>query len=198
MSLTSILPDFLLFLAGYKYLLLFLGVAIEGPILMVASGVLILNGFFELTPSFLVIIAGDLFGDIVWYYIGYFFAGPFINKYGRFFKITPETFDKAKNLFHKYHIKILLISKVTIGLGISLATLIAAGATRISFKKYILLNFLGEIILVSILLSVGYFFGQLYNNIADSIKIYFVVGAVAAIAISGYFFNKYIKHKIIS
>ncbi len=197
MSLTSLLPNFLLFLVGYKYLLLFLGIVIEGPILMVASGILIHIKFFDLTTAFIVILAGDLVGDVVWYYIGYFFAGPFIKKYGKFIKITPEVFENAKGLFHKYHVKILLISKITIGFGMSLATLMAAGATRVSLKKFLMLNFLGEIILVSVLLSVGYFFGQLYNSIADTMKIYFVVGAIVVMGISTYYFTKYIKRVII-
>ena len=184
MSLEAFVPNFLLFLAGFKYLLLFIGTIIEGPIIMVASGILIHTKFFDPTLAFTTILAGDLVGDILWYYVGYYFAGPFIKKYGHIFKVTPEIFEKAKGLFHKYHVKILLISKITIGFGMSLATLMAAGATRVSFKKYLMLNFLGEIILVGVLLSIGYFFGELYNSIADTMKIYFVLGTVAVIGIS--------------
>lgn len=197
MSFDSLIPNFLLVLTSYKYLLLFLAIVIEGPILMIASGFLIHLGFFKVIPAFLVILAGDLLGDVVWYYIGYFFAKPFINKYGKFFKLTPEVFEKAKELFHKYHVKILLISKVTIGLGMSLATLMAAGATHIPFKKYLALNLAGEVVLISILLSIGYFFGQVYNTIADTMKIYFVVGIILVISISAYYFIKYLKRTII-
>jgi len=197
MSFTSLIPNFLLFLVDYKYILLFLAVIIEGPILMVASGILVHSKFFNLTTAFWVILAGDLVGDIIWYYVGLFFARPFIKKYGKFVKITPEKFEKAKELFNKYHVKILLISKITIGFGMSLATLMAAGATRVPLKKYLMLNFLGEIVLVSILLFMGYFFGQLYDSIADTMKIYFVVGALVAIGASLYYFTKYIKRVII-
>ncbi len=197
MQFVSLVPSFLLFLSGYKYLFLFVGIIIEGPILMMASGVLIHTGFFSPIPTFLVIMAGDLLGDIIWYYIGYFFAEPFLRKFGKFFKITPEIFNKAKELFQRHHVKILLISKMTVGLGISLATLMAAGTTHVSLKKYISLNFLGEIFLVSMLLSVGYFFGQLYNSIADALKIYFVAGAVAVIGTLLYYSTRYVKHILI-
>jgi len=197
MQFDSLIPNFLLILTSYKYLLLFLAIVIEGPILMVASGFLILIGFFEPIPAFLIILAGDLLGDIIWYYIGYFFAEPFLNKYGKFFKLTPEIFEKAKGLFHKYHVKILLISKVTIGFGMSLATLMAAGATHIPLRKYLALNLIGEVILISILLSIGYFFGQLYNSIADTMKIYFVVGIITVFGVSIYYASKYIKYTII-
>ncbi|MFA5827541.1 MAG: DedA family protein [Candidatus Paceibacterota bacterium] len=196
MPFDLLIPNFLLILTSYKYLLLFMAIVIEGPILMVASGFLILLGFFEPIPTFLIILAGDLLGDIIWYYIGYFFAEPFLNKYGKFFKLNPEMFEKAKELFNKYHVKILLISKITIGFGMSLATLMAAGAIHIPLRKYLTLNFLGEVILVSILLSVGYFFGQLYSSIADTMKIYFVAGIIIIIGTSWYYFTKYIKYTI--
>ncbi len=197
MQLTSFVPHFLLFLAGFRYVLLFIGIVVEGPILMVASGILIHIGFFDAVTAFWVIILGDLVGDIIWYYIGYYFAEPLIRKYGKILKITPEIFEKAKGLFHKYHVKILLISKLTIGFGMSLATLMAAGATKVPFKKYIALNFLGEVVLVGVLLSLGYFFGQLYNTIADTMKIYFVVGFVGVIGVSSFYFTKYIKKAIL-
>ncbi len=174
-----------------------MSIVIEGPILMVASGFLILLGFFEPIPTFLVIISGDLLGDIIWYYIGYFFAPPFIRKYGKFFKITPEIFEKAKILFHKNQNKILLISKVTIGFGMSLATLMAAGASHISLKRYALLNFLGELFLVSVLLTIGYFFGQMYVSISGMMKIYFLIGTIIAIIIFIFYFSKYIKNTVI-
>lgn len=198
MPFDSLIPNFLLILTSYKYLLLFMAIVIEGPILMVASGFLILLEFFEPIPAFLVILAGDLLGDIIWYYIGYFFAEPFLNKYGKFFKLTPEMFERAKELFHRYHVKILLISKVTIGFGMSLATLMAAGATHIPLRKYLTLNFIGEVVLISVLLSVGYFFGQLYSSIEDTMKIYFVVGIVTVVGISMYYTSKYIKNTIIN
>ncbi len=197
MQLTSFVPHFLVFLAGFKYILLFIGIVVEGPILMVASGILIHAGFFDGFTAFWVIVFGDLVGDIVWYYIGYYFAEPLIRNYGKFIKVSPEIFERAKKLFNQYHVKILLISKLTIGFGMSLATLMAAGATKVSLKKYITLNFLGELILVGILLSLGYFFGQLYNTIADTMKIYFTVGVLGAIAVSSYYFTKHIKKAIL-
>ncbi len=196
--LNSLIPNFLFLITSYKYLLLFMGIVIEGPILMVASGILILAGFFDPYVALPIIIAGDLVGDIIWYYIGYFFAEPFLKKYGKFFKLTPEIFLKAKELFNKYHVKILLISKLTVGFGMSLATLMAAGATHVPLKKYISLNFLGEIILVSILLSVGYFFGQLYNSISHAMKIYFLIGSIAILGTSIFYLIRYIRKTVIN
>ena len=170
MQFTYLIPKFLLILSSYKYILLFLGVIFEGPILMVASGFLVLLGFFNPFYAFPIIMAGDLLGDVIWYYIGYFFADPFLKKYGRIFMITPEIFEKAKDLFHKNQTKILFFSKITIGFGMALTTLMAAGASHIPFKKYISINLVGEIILVSIFMGIGYFFGEIIYSYVPYIK----------------------------
>ena len=197
MPFASLIPNFLFFITSYKYLLLFMGIVIEGPILMIASGFLVLSGFFSLVPTFFVILAGDLLGDVIWYYIGYFFAEPFLRKYGKFFKITPEIFEKAKSLFHENHVKILLISKITIGAGMALATLMAAGASHVSFKKYMALNFIGETVLVSILMTIGYFFGQIYISIPGILKVYSAIGAIIIMSIAIYYLLKYTRRAII-
>ncbi len=184
------------FIIHFKYLLLFFGVIVEGPIIMVASGFLIHQGIFELLPAFIAIFAGDLAGDVAWYYIGYYFAEPFLRKHGHFLSVTPEGLEKAKLLFKRYHVKILLISKMTLGFGMALATLIAAGATRVSFRLYMLLNALGEFILIALLLVAGYYFGYLYASIAKGFKNFFLIGLVAFVALLIYGFTKYMKKKI--
>jgi membrane protein DedA with SNARE-associated domain len=130
-----------------------------------------------------------------WYALGYYFGEPFLVKHGRFFSITPESFERAKVLFHKYHTKILIISKMTLGLGMALAVLMAAGAMKIPFKKYITLNAIGEVVLVGVLISIGYFFGNLYSIIDKGFKGLFLFGFTVLILAVGYGFAKYVKNK---
>lgn len=184
-------------LSAYKYPLVFVGVIIEGPLLMIACGFFLRLGVFSFWPLYLSLVAGDLVADIAWYYIGHFFARPLLYRYGKFFGLTQEKFDKAVVLFRKYHTKILLISKLTIGLGMALATLVVAGASRVPIKAYILLNAIGEILLVAVLLSVGYFFGNVYSNIAGGFKIFFAIGAALIAVVSLYGFSRYMKNKIL-
>lgn len=179
----------------FKYALVFIGTIIEGPILMVASGFLIHLGVFDPIPLYLTILAGDLVGDILWYYVGYFFAEPFMRKHGHFLSLTPENFEKIKTLFSKYHEKILFISKLTIGFGFALGTLIVAGATQIPFKKYLVLNLLGELVLVSILLVIGYSFAELYKYIDDGLKVGFVIGVIVIMSAILYGFAGYMKKR---
>jgi membrane protein DedA with SNARE-associated domain len=196
------LPPFLAYIltfaSTWRYPLLIVGTIVEGPVLMIASGILLRTGIFTLVPLFLVLVIGDLVADIFWYYVGYYFAEPLIRRYGHFFGLSPEKFAVAKELFQRYHTKILLISKVTIGFGMALATLVAAGATRVPFRIYLLLNFIGEVILVAILMSIGYFFGEVYTRISGDLKIAFIIAVIVLAGGATYGFSRYIKNKILA
>lgn len=196
MDLPSILSYALTFTASAKYFLLFLGVIIEGPILMIACGFLLRSGVFDILPLYSVIVLADLAADIFWYYAGYYFAEPLTRKFGFYIGVTPELFEKTKEIFNKYHEKILFISKITVGLGLALATLIVAGASRIPFRRYIFLNFIGELILVAVMLFVGYAFGEVYHNyVADSFKDLFLITGALVLGLSVFGATKYLKAK---
>jgi membrane protein DedA with SNARE-associated domain len=186
------------FTAKIKYLLIFFGALIEGPVLMVASGFFLRYGIFSIVPLFIVLVLGDLTGDVLWYYAGYYFAEPLIKKYGKFIGVTPVIFEKGKELFHRYHEKILFLSKITLGFGMAVAILMTAGATKVSFKKYMLMNLLGEFIFITTLLSFGYFFGELYNRVANDFKIAFIIVLIILIGLIFYGVSKYFKRKTLS
>lgn len=198
MDTPAILEYALTLSVTFKYLLVFVGTIIEGPIIMVAGGFLIHLGVFEPLPLFLTILAGDLVGDIAWYYIGYYFAEPFMKKHGHFLSLTPDKLEKIKTLFQKYHERILIFSKLTIGLGFALGTLIVAGITRIPFGRYMFLNLIGEGVLVAILLSVGYFFAELYKYVDDGLKVGFTVAVIVISSAAIYGFAGYMKKRAVN
>lgn len=180
----------------YRYPLLFIGAIVEGPLLMIASGFFLHAGVFSFVPLYLTLILGDLAADVVWYYVGYFFGEPFVRRYGAFVSLTPDHLDRATKLFHKYHARILFISKVTIGFGLALATLVVAGASRVPFRMYMLYNVIGEIVLVAVLISLGYFLGNIYEAIASGFRIVFIVAVIPVIAATLYGFSQYAKKRL--
>ena len=183
------------FASYFRYPLIGFGVIFEGPVLMIASGFLYRTGFFEIIPLFIAIMIGDLIGDVFWYMAGRYFAHPILQKKGSFVGVTPERFEKINGLFSKYHERILIFSKLTLGLGFAVGVLTAAGMAKVSFKRYMIINVIGEFFIVSILLSAGYFFGQMYLNISDSLKVEFLIVVAVVVILSFYFFSKYIARK---
>jgi membrane protein DedA with SNARE-associated domain len=175
----------------YKYPVLIVLAFIEGPYVMMMSGFLIKLGVLALIPTYAALSFGDLMGDMAWYGVGYFFGNRFVGRFGKFFDITKENVESAKELFSKHRKKILLGSKVTAGFGLSLATLVTAGMAEAPFGEFVLLNFCGQFVWTGVMLSVGYFFGNLYiviNNIFGRIFI------IAAALIVLYFILRLSRH----
>ena len=160
---------------------------------MVASGFLLRLEVFTFWPMYFVIMLGDLTGDVLWYYVGHFFAEPFVRKFGKYFGINKENLELAKNLFQKHHLRILFISKITLGLGAPLATLISAGASHVPFGRYMKINLFGEIFLVLGLIGIGYFFGHIYSSISEDLKTVFLIILGILLPIGVFLLRKHFK-----
>ena len=181
----------------YKYWLIAPLALAEGPLIMMMSGFLYKLGYLSLAPTFALLMLGDLVGDTLWYGIGFFLGDPFIVKFGKYFSIDEEKVHAAKNVFRKHHTWIIFVSKVTMGLGLALATLVTAGITRIPFRRYITLNFLGQFIWTGILLTVGYIFGNLYVKIDNTLGKVSIFAAIALVLVALLGFGKYMAKRTI-
>jgi membrane protein DedA with SNARE-associated domain len=182
-------------LVAYRYLIVYPLAILEGPVVMMISGFLVRTGFFSFWPVYLLLMAGDLTGDIAWYFVGRHGARPLIRRYGHFISLTEENVEKMEKLFHKHEMKILLISKITMGFGFALATLIAAGAAKIPFKRYFFINFFGQFVWTGILMAVGFFFGQLYTLVDKSLRWGFVVALILLVFAAIYGFGKAMRKR---
>ncbi len=187
--------NILIWLESSKYILLFLGTIIEGPIVMLASGFLYKVGQFNFLPMYLALVFGDFIADIGWYCVGRYGTRSAIFKYGYFLGITPETLTKVEARFIKYHHKILIISKLTMGLGFALVVLIVAGIFKVPFKNYVILNLIGGFIWTAFLVAVGYLIGNIYGIIPASAKIIFLGIMAIVIVVSVKYINNYLAKK---
>src|SRR3954464_8070499 len=102
---------------AYKYFLLLPIAVVEGPLVMMISGFFLKLGFLSFLPAYLLLVAGDFIGDILWYGVGYHFGHGFIKRFGKFFSINEKEVATIERLFHKHHNYILFISKITMGFG---------------------------------------------------------------------------------
>jgi len=178
-----------------KYILLFFGAIFEGPVLMMASGFLYHLGEFSFLPMYCALVAGDFTADIGWYCLGRYGTHAFIFKHSHLFNITEETLQKMENLFKRYHQKILIISKLTMGFGFGHIVLMVAGIFKVPFKKYVILNLIGGFIWTFFLISVGYFLGNIYVHIPAPAKIAFICIAFLVFVFGIRYLNNYLKSK---
>jgi len=164
-----------------KYVLLFLGAFFEGPVVMMGAGFLYRLNQLTFWRLYLALVFGDFAADLTWYAVGRYGAGTIVYKYGHFFNVTPEIVGKVEKRFKTYQNSILIISKLTMGFGFSLATLVTAGLLKVPFKKFVTINLIGGFIWVLIMVGVGFFFGNVYYVVSNPFKIVFVIALIVVV-----------------
>ena len=155
---------------AYKYIILFPIAFLEGHVITIIAGFLVHLGYLSFIPAGLVIASGNLLGDVLLYWLGYKKGERFALRYGKYIGINESNLASAKAIFVKHHEWILLISKVTNGLGLAVVILFTAGMSKVPFRKYMLLNAVGELMWTALLLTLGYFFGHLYQAIDGTLS----------------------------
>jgi membrane protein DedA with SNARE-associated domain len=169
---------------------------LEGPFVSMVCGAILAMGFLNFWPVYAILMLGDLIGDTVWYFIGYRFGERFIIRFGKYFGIKERHVERIKNVFQVRKYPLLFLSKITNGLGFSLAVLFSAGMSRVPFLQFIGANTAGQLIWSGILIGVGFFFGDLYlriNGITGKVSLVILFIAIVFAAIR---FLKYWQKKI--
>ena len=180
----------------WVYIFVVIFACAEGPFISMIFGVLIKLGYFSFVPVYVALMAGDLLGDTFWYYLGYFYGHRFIKRFGKYFNITEQSIEKVTRIFHKHKHPILFISKITNGFGFALATLMTAGMVKLPFQKYLAVNLLGQLLWTAFLISVGYFFGNLYLAVDAVIGKMFIIAVFITLFIAFVRYMQYLQNKI--
>lgn len=169
------------FLSASKYGLLFLGTFIEGPIAMMSAGLLLHLGQITFWPAYLTLVAGDFIADLCWYWIGYSGARWLIDRIGHLFGATEKGILAMEHLFTKYDVRVLVLSKLTMGFGTGTATLIAAGMLRVPLFRFAIVNLVGGFVWTFILLTVGISFGNVFANIPVYFEVIFALIGITVV-----------------
>ncbi|WP_242949507.1 DedA family protein [Clostridium pasteurianum] len=129
-----------LLLDEYGYSVLFISLMLElialplpGETLMSYCGYLVYIGTLNWTISVILAALGTIIGITISYFIGRTLGIDFLNKFGRYLHIKPESFEKVSKWFEKYGCGILVISYFIPG--VRHLTGYFAGITKISLKK---------------------------------------------------------------
>ena len=168
----------------------------EGPFISMVCGAILALGFLSFWPVYIVLMIGDLIGDVILYFLGHRFGEKLVKRFGKYLKITEDHILKVKNIFHKHKNPLLFFSKITNGMGFAVAILFTAGMSRIPFWRFMGINIIGQLIWSGGLIAVGFLFGDLYlriNGVAGKISI-LLLFIVVVFAASRYI--KYLQERI--
>ena len=171
---------------------------IEGPFVMMISGLLVKTGQLDFVPTYILLMTGDLTGDMGWYGVGYLWGMPFVRKFGKFFNVTEENVEKVRSIFHRYNATIIFLSKITMGLGFALANLITAGLSKIPFKRFVFWNALGGLLWTAGLMAIGFSLGNFYLKLNGIFGLMSTFASFVIVFIILMNMAKYVRNKVMN
>ncbi len=140
----------------------------------------------------LVIVCGIVdctLGDNLGYFIGHRGGRPLLEKHRRFFHIHHHTLQRGERLFQRYGAATIFFARFVFGMRVIAGPL--AGVLRMPWRKFVLFNFLGACVWVTVIASVGYAFGSQWERLLRLMNhlniVVFVLALLIAIAAWGHF-----------
>jgi membrane protein DedA with SNARE-associated domain len=158
----------------------------------------IVGGFFSsigvlsYVITLIYVIVGIWIGEMFAYLLGEKYGMPFLQKYGKYVMVSPETLEHIQTLLRKNATWGILFSKFyswTRGFFPFMA-----GVAKVPFLKLSLLSFLSSIARGLVFVSAGYLLGESYELIADRLGAFATRGLVLGTGIAllfGYFNSEY-------
>ena len=181
----------------YRYWLLIPIVIVEGPIITVMAGFLASLGYFNFFILFLIIVFLDLSEDSLIYLLGRFWGKKVINKFGIYFGINNKRFSMFKKQFKRHAKKSIVIGKLPVVGFTWFIPLIAAGMTKMPYRKFFSVCFLTSLPKSLLLLLLGFYFGKAYITIDKYLNyIGWAIGVIIILTIAIYFIIKHITKVI--
>ncbi|MDO8486778.1 MAG: VTT domain-containing protein [Candidatus Curtissbacteria bacterium] len=184
----------------YKYWVFLPLATVEGPIVTIIGGFLVSLGVLNPFFVYLLALLGDFIGDSFFYLLGRVSRHKRLEDIVHRFGFTMSRFERLEKHFEKHPGKTLFFGKLAIGL--EMVSLVAAGAAKVPFKKYIFYVFVPTAPKSLLWLLVGFYFGGAYlvinkylNNTTLAVA---VVVPVVVVVFFGYrFINKRVFKKFL-
>ena len=148
----------------YGYLVVFFGVMLEssgvplpGETILIASGVLVEQGYLDLGNVIVFGILGAVIGDQLGYWVGRKGGRPFVVRWGRYALITPKRLSRAEWFFKRHGGKAVFLARFVAGLRVFGA--LVAGISGMHWRTFLFYNTLGGACWAATAALVGYFLG---------------------------------------
>jgi membrane protein DedA with SNARE-associated domain len=165
-------------IAGNGYTFLFILMLVEGPVVTAAAAFAAALGYLNIWAVLILSVLGNLIPDAIYYAIGYWGREQFIEKYGRYVRLTPVRVKKIEMFIEQHAGK----SLVAIKLIPLLATpgLIVAGLSRMDIKRFAFWSLIVTLPSSLLYLLVGYYSGAAYTRVVHDLNIggFVVAGAI--------------------
>jgi membrane-associated protein len=135
----------------------------------------------ELRLPWIIVVgtAAAALGDNLGFALGYHGGRPLLNRYQSFFRIRPSTLQR----FARYGSVTIFFARFVFGMRIIAGPM--AGVLRMPWRTFLVFNFMGAGVWVSVISGAGYLFGQHWGRLERNVKRFdlMVVALVVLVAI---------------
>lgn len=184
------------FLIQYGFWLAIPLMIIEGPITTILMAFFASFGYFNIYAVFAAGFFADLISDSVYYAIGHFSGPHFIDRFGKYFKLSKRTLPAVKKFYHEHGAKSVFFAKILTG--VVPPIFIIAGYSKMNLKKFYKYAALGGLIWTAAMVALGYFFGEQLEKNIDNLQMLFQrTGIILISLIILVFIYKFYVHRLI-
>jgi membrane protein DedA with SNARE-associated domain len=191
--------------ANYGYSVLFFGLLLEfvalpfpGETTMAFAGFLSYTGRLDFFTLIVVALAGTTAGMTITYFVGLKAGMPFIQRYGKWFLLSPTKLEKTQKWFERYGSFLIFIGYFVPG--VRHFTGYFAGIIALPFRKFALYAYSGALFWVVLFLGIGRVFGPQWMGIFHLFELYalrIISGGVAiAVLVILYRYRKSISARL--
>jgi membrane protein DedA with SNARE-associated domain len=179
--------------AHYGYAVVFIGMFLEnagvpvpGETMLLAGAALSRYGSLKLSWVILAAIAGATLGDNLGFFIGRRGGRALVERYGTLLGMTSARLAQFDRFFDRHGAKTVFVARFISGLRVFGAIL--AGASRLSWSRFLVFNALGAVVWAVTFGAVGYALGYSWHSLEQWIGhsgliLLVLVGVVGALAV---------------
>lgn len=160
---------------------------VEGPVASVVAGFVVSLGLMNFIVTYVIVIVGDLVGDVIYYILGRWGRRGFVEKWGHYIGIHETHVENIERFFIEKGGRTLILGKLSHGVGGMF--LFAAGAANMHFGKFVWYNFVATIIKSLALILIGFYFGTAISKINSIMEFiaYLTAGVFIVMVFIGFF-----------
>lgn len=173
-------------LGTYGYLVLFLGVVVEGEIFPLAAGALAAMSFMNMYAVIVVTFVGAVVGDILWFLAARHWGRKLVERFGRFF-FRRKRLARLEKHFQVNGKRTLFITKFIYSFGHS--SIVVAGIAGMDIREFIKIDVVASLLWACLFVLLGSFFGAslgLLQHFMRDITWFVVVALVVIIVVQWY------------
>ncbi|MGH9493729.1 MAG: DedA family protein [Candidatus Sulfotelmatobacter sp.] len=162
------------------------GIPVPGEtILLIASFLAYSEHDLQLPWIIVVATIAATIGDNIGFALGYYGGRPLFERYRAFFRIPETTLHRGENLFARYGAVTVFFGRFVFGMRVIAGPM--AGVLRMPWRKFLVFNFLGAAVWVTVISGAGYLFGQHWGRLERNIKRLDLVAVAVVVLVLAWF-----------